>query len=99
MDNCAVYAIVHKDIQIKHKINDIIIDINPLLFKYLYIGYTNDFERRMKEHLTKSLDTSYKSSQKLYKRLRSHGWNSYNKIIIKSDLTREEAKKYEIMTI
>jgi predicted GIY-YIG superfamily endonuclease len=99
MDVCVLYAIVHKDIQIKYKNDEIIIDIVPSIFKYLYIGYTNDFERRMKEHLIKSLDTSYQSSQKLYRRLRSHGWNSYNKIIIKSGLTREKAKKYEIKTI
>lgn len=87
--NYIIYAFVHKFIK---KLEE----IDTSQFKYMYIGYTNDFDRRMKEHLSHSLNLKYKRSQKFYNRLRSHGWENYDRIILEYDLTHEEAKIREI---
>ena len=74
-------------------------DVDPDEFKYAYVGYTNDFERRMGEHLRCTNDSGYTTSAKLYNRLRKYGWDNFDKIILMSGLTEEEAKDAEIDTI
>jgi len=81
-----VYAIIHKNLSINN--------INPNEFKYMYIGYAQNFRTRMKNHF-KRMKTEFKRSRKLYNRLRDHGWDAYDKIILKSNLTEEEAKRTE----
>ena len=73
------------------------LDLNE--FKYVYIGMTNDFTRRMGEHLQCVYDLEYKTSGKLYNRLRYHGWNNFDKVILMSGLSEEDAKNMEIYLI
>jgi len=86
-----IYAIIRKDI-----ILDCII---PEEFKYMYIGYTGDFDTRMKSHHKRTLDITFDYSKKLYNRLRSHGWDEYDKIILDTVSSIEEAKAKEIELI
>ena len=74
-------------------------DVDPGEFKYAYIGYTKDFDIRMKQHLQHANDLEYKVSAKLYNRLRYYGWDNFDKIILMSGLSEEEAKDAEIETI
>ena len=74
-------------------------DVDPSEFKYAYVGYTNDFERRMIQHLACINNTDYKKSKKLYNRLRYYGWDNFDKMILMSGLTEEEAKDAEIEMI
>jgi hypothetical protein len=53
----------------------------------------------MGEHLKCTNDETFPWSKKLYNRLRSYGWNAFNKIIIKYDLSEKEAKDTEIEMI
>jgi len=86
-----IYAVCHKNIDIY--------SINPNKFKLVYIGYTSDFNTRMNSHYKRTLDTTFKYSKKLYNRLRSHGWENYNKIILDTTASVEEAKAKEIELI
>lgn len=86
-----IYAIFHKSIDLYY--------INPNDFKYAYIGYTSDFNTRMNSHMKRTLDTKFEYSKKLYNRLRSHGWDEYNKIILTTVQSEKEAKAKEIEMI
>ncbi|ABU43582.1 hypothetical protein AR158_C036L [Paramecium bursaria Chlorella virus AR158] len=97
--DCLVYVLSRNDIPVITIEDEYDFVVNPDMFKYMYIGITNDVKRRWKQHLDYSNDETYKSSQKLYRRLRKHGWDAYNKTIVKSGLTREEAKMWEIEMI
>lgn len=97
-DSC-VYVIVSNNVEIIDKDGVFRFDVDIDLFKYMYIGMTNDFERRMGEHLYIMNKPDFTTSQKLYNRLRDRGWENYNKIVIARDLTQEEAKVKEIETI
>jgi hypothetical protein len=67
--------------------------------KYLYVGITNDFDIRMKNHKCCALNPEYKASAKFYNRIRAHGWDAYEKRVLFSGLTRTEACELEITTI
>jgi hypothetical protein len=67
--------------------------------KYMYIGITNDFERRMGQHMRSALNRFYTKSAKFYNRIKSHGWDAYEKRVLVSGLTRAEALALEIDTI
>lgn len=86
-----IYAIVQKNVDLH--------SINPNDFKHAYIGYTSDFNTRMKSHIKRTLDTTFEYSKKLYNRLRSHGWDEYNKIILETVQSEKEAKAKEIEMI
>jgi len=86
-----VYAIMIKGI--------VLDDLDPNEFKYVYVGMTNDFERRMYGHFSRINDPTYKRSQKLYNRLRYYGWDNFDKIVLEYGLTREEAIEAEIRLI
>jgi hypothetical protein len=92
-----VYAIVKKDPRI------LIVDGNGICFncninihKYVYIGYTNNFKKRKSQHCDNIKNLNFKKSLKLYNRLRKHGIDAYDMIILRSGLTLEEAKSIEI---
>ena len=61
--------------------------------KRLYIGVTNDFKKRMGEHRGSSLKINNKT--KLYNCLRFYDFDNFTKIIIQSELTREESREAE----
>lgn len=92
-----VYAIVRKDIGVlRNDDGTIELDVVPEKFKYVYVGMTNDFEKRMGEHKANAVNKNYKTSQKLYRRLRKYGWDEFDKIILASGLTEQEAKDKEM---
>ncbi|ABT14654.1 hypothetical protein NY2A_B255R [Paramecium bursaria Chlorella virus NY2A] len=55
--------------------------LDPEEWNYVYIGVTNNFERRMDEHFNLAHNESYKTSQKFYNRIRDK-WNEYDKTIL-----------------
>lgn len=100
MNDCVLYAIFCKSDDNIKVIDDSVsvrlevVDIN--VFKYLYLGITNDFDIRMGNHKRAAFSSKYRKSRKFYNRLRDHGWDAYDKIILKTRLTREEVLKLEI---
>ena len=97
--NCSLYVISHEDIPIVETESGIIFDVNPDEFKQMYVGITNDVKVRWQRHFNNSSDYSYPYSKKFYNRIRKYGWNAYNKTVVKTNLSREEAKLLEIETI
>ncbi|ABU43703.1 homing endonuclease [Paramecium bursaria Chlorella virus NYs1] len=67
--------------------------------KYLYIGYTNNFTKRMWTHSKNTENEEYTSSKKLYNCIRKYGFDTFKKVILRDKLTREEAKDEEILRI
>lgn len=65
----------------------------------LYIGKTIDFESRMMAHRNKANNSQYTKSPKLYNCIRKYGFESFDKIIIESSLTEQEAYEREIFWI
>jgi predicted GIY-YIG superfamily endonuclease len=96
--DCCVYIFARKDIK-RLEGDSIRFDVDVDNYKYLYVGLTNNFKRRLSEHLACVLDLEYKTSQKFYNSVRAHGWENYEKIVVASGLTREEAMAKEIETI
>jgi hypothetical protein len=98
--DCVLYIIARildENICIIDKGKSVHIEVNNVdVLKYLYIGITNNFERRMTQHLLRALNPEYMASAKFYNRIKSHGWNAYEKRILVSGLTRTEAKKTEV---
>ncbi|ABT14578.1 hypothetical protein NY2A_B179L [Paramecium bursaria Chlorella virus NY2A] len=93
-----VYGI-SKDIEIVEKSEGVELIVDPDEWNHLYIGFTNDFERRMDEHRRLSRKKSYKKSKKFYRRIRNK-WNEYDKTILVHSIASEgEAKKIEIELI
>lgn len=91
-----VYAIARKDIGVlRNEDGTVELDVDPEKFKYLYVGMTHDFEKRMGEHKTNAVNKNYKTSQKLYRRLCKYGWDAFDKVILASDLSLHEAKVKE----
>lgn len=70
---------------------DIIYKIQSPIGK-VYIGRTNDFNRRMVEH--KQCAYTKKSTNTLYKAIRKYGWDNMNKEII-CEVESEKAQKLE----
>jgi predicted GIY-YIG superfamily endonuclease len=101
--DCMLYIVAHKSDNNIRIINDgksARIEVTDVdVFKYLYIGITGDFERRMYDHEWCALNPEYKQSAKFYNRIRAHGWDAYEKIVLVTGLTREEACALEIETI
>lgn len=91
MDVYIVYAIL---------MHGIVLDnIDPNDFKYVYIGLTNQFEERMYHHLRCTNDTDYKTSKKLYNRIRHYGWDAFDKIILESNLSECLAKERRFVSL
>lgn len=61
--------------------------------KQLYIGVTNNFNKRMEEHRKNSLQIENKT--KLYNCLRFYEFDNFTKIILQTDLTRENSREAE----
>jgi len=100
LETHSLYAIVKKDPNIViNTPSGIIFDCDVDEHKYIYIGITNNFEKRMSQHKDNIKNINLKKSLKLYNRLRRYGWEAFDKMILKTDLTLEEAKKEEIYTI
>ncbi|AGE54187.1 GIY-YIG catalytic domain-containing endonuclease [Paramecium bursaria Chlorella virus NYs1] len=93
-----VYAI-SKNIPIVDLLGGAMLIVDPETWNYLYIGVTNNFERRMKEHYFNAHDESYETSQKFYRRIRNR-WDAFDKTILVRDIrTEQEAKDLEIELI
>ncbi|AGE49920.1 GIY-YIG catalytic domain-containing endonuclease [Paramecium bursaria Chlorella virus Can18-4] len=99
MSDCSLYALSHKDIDVIFTEDGPVFDVGPNDFKYLYIGITNNIDIRWKQHLQNTSNPEYLTSRKLYNRLRVHGWDAYDKVILRTGLTRDEANAIEIETI
>ncbi|ABT13842.1 hypothetical protein MT325_M288L [Paramecium bursaria chlorella virus MT325] len=97
----SMYMLAHKDINITLNNEDIIFEHDINKFKCVYIGITNNIYRRSKEHARKELilRDENKRQPKLDKHIKKNGWKSYNLLILKTDLTRQEAFDLEIYTI
>jgi hypothetical protein len=94
--DCVLYALHRRDIPVI-KSNEIYFDVDVDKFKYLYIGITNNYRHRMTQHRNSINKVKY--GGKLIPRIKSHGWGAYEKTILLSGLTRDEAKKAEVDTI
>ncbi|ABU43826.1 hypothetical protein AR158_C281R [Paramecium bursaria Chlorella virus AR158] len=98
MMSWVVYAI-SKNIPIVDLLGGAMLIVDPETWNYLYIGVTNNFERRMKEHYFNAHDESYETSQKFYRRIRNR-WDAFDKTILVRDIrTEQEAKDLEIELI
>lgn len=93
-----VYAI-SKDIQIIETPDGSVLMVDPEEDKLLYIGYTDNFSRRMKQHFNCAHDESYEWSQKFYNRIRNK-WDDFDKtILVRGIRPEQEAKDLEIELI
>jgi predicted GIY-YIG superfamily endonuclease len=63
--------------------------------KRLYIGVTNNFDKRMWTHNDNTENVNYTSSKKLYNCIRKYGFENFTKIIIQTELTREESREVQ----
>ena len=69
-------------------------------YKRLYFGITNQsFEARMTRHRLCAKNIDYKTSKKLYNCIRIYGFENFKKVVIRHDLTFEDAKELEICYI
>ena len=55
-----------------------------------YVGQTNNIERRWRSN-----GVDYKNSLYFYNAIQKYGWNNFEHIILKDNLTKEEADKWE----
>ena len=98
--DCVLYAILKEDDDLYVEYND---DgsfkdiVFPNDYKRLYIGQTNNFDRRMTEHEKNTNCDKIKT--KLYNCLRKYKWENFTKLVIVDNLTREELNDREIMEI
>ncbi|AGE54817.1 GIY-YIG catalytic domain-containing endonuclease [Paramecium bursaria Chlorella virus MA1D] len=93
-----VYAI-SKDISIIDLMEGSMLFADSDEWNYLYIGVTNDFDRRMDEHYRDAHNESYEWSQKFYRHIRNK-WDDFDKTILVNNITSEqEAKDLEIELI
>lgn len=93
-----VYAI-SKDIEIVELSKGAELIVEPDEWNYLYIGCTDNFERRMDEHFKCAHNESYERSQKFYNRIRNC-WDAFDKTILVHGIkTEQEAKDLEIELI
>jgi hypothetical protein len=68
--------------------------------KRLYFGITNQsFEARITRHRLCAKNMDYKTSKKLYNCIRRYGFENFKKVVIRHDLTFEDAKELEICYI
>jgi predicted GIY-YIG superfamily endonuclease len=72
-------------------------------FKSLYVGITNNPVRRGKEHSRKEKKKIIYKKKRCQPKLNAHiyknGWKSYDMVVLKTGMTREEACAIEIDTI
>jgi predicted GIY-YIG superfamily endonuclease len=99
--DCSAYVIAKNDMLISVIDDTLQIDFDINEFKSLYIGISNDIERRQYQHSYKEIMKvlTNKRLPKLDTHIRANGWNSYKLIVIKTGMTREEACLFEIDTI
>lgn len=65
----------------------------------IYIGMTNDFNQRMREHKSNANSDKYKYKSRLYNAIRKYGWDNFEKEIIDvvdDRYTADEKEKYYI---
>lgn len=65
----------------------------------IYIGMTNNFEQRMREHKSNAKSDKYKYKSRLYNSIRKYGWENFDKETIdfaKNKHDAEEKEKYYI---
>lgn len=60
----------------------------------VYIGVTNNFKRRMREHKNES-ENPKQNDRAIYRAIRKYGWNNFDKIILEENNTIEECFKRE----
>ena len=78
----------------------IIYKIKNKLTNNVYIGQTNNFNRRMREHASVAFNKKSNDYNKLLsKKLREYGLDNFDYSIIEDDLTIEEANEREIFWI
>ena len=93
-----VYAI-SKDVKIVETPEGAELNVDPEEMKYLYVGFTHQFEVRMGQHFSLAHDESYERSKKFYNRVKNR-WDDFDKtILVRGIQTEEEAKKIEIELI
>jgi predicted GIY-YIG superfamily endonuclease len=97
--DCSLYVLSHIVIPITVVNDNHHFDVDVNEFKYMYVGITNDIPKRWEQHFNNSLNPLYKWSRKLYNRLFVHGWKMYNKTVVRTNMSREEAKTFEIEMI
>lgn len=62
---------------------------------YIYIGITNNFKRRMREHKNNVENINYKYKSKLYNAMRKYGVENFSSEIIEVVNNREELEERE----
>lgn len=64
--------------------------------KECYVGKTNNFKRRKREHKSNAFNkNSNEYNKKFYQRIREIGWQCFEGKIIEDDLSKEQAKEKE----